>query len=398
MRFILTTVIVALPFFVAVTPQPAQQGGTAIPLFKRSSLANADKSVNFEALKSHVASTSAKILRGRNNFEKNTGTSHPSAGKGARKRAATGSNLIVDNNIWSGAIEVGTPPDTYFGPDCGASCAGHYIYDPAFSETSIYLEKTFSMEFEDDDLVSGDQYKDTVTILDLKAPDQTLGVASQYSPGFESTTFTPDGVMGMAFQSISIYDASPVFQTLVAMGQTDEPVFAFSFTDLGPELYLGGINPTMYIGDITYTPVTQHSFWRVHIDSIEGNGETLIFLAPSIIDTGSELIHGPDEDVAILYQNIGGTDASDTLGEGYWTFPCDDIPSVSFTIAGRSFFISPDKLSIGTSHNGPNANDCVGAIVGDNIDDEWLIGTTFLSGVYTIFDVGNLRVGFATLA
>ncbi|KAF9223186.1 Asp-domain-containing protein [Gyrodon lividus] len=411
MRFTLTLVIVALPFFIAAAPQPAKQGGTAIPLFKRSSLVNADKSVNSKALKSHVASTRAKILRGLDNFEKNTGASHPSVGGGARKRAATGNNLIVDHGIWSGAIEVGTPPDTYFvlfdtasghvfvfcdlflpGPDCGSSCAGHYIYDPSFSETSIYLGKTFRINFESGEAVSGQQYNDT------QALDQTLGVASQYSAGFASTGFPPDGSMGMGFQSISVYRGRPVFQTLIAMGQTDEPVFAFSFTAPGPELYLGGINPTMYTGDISYTPVTQQGFWRINIDGIAGNGATLFINAPSIIDTGSELIHGPYQDVAILYETVGGTDASYILGEGYWTFPCDDIPSVSFTIAGNSFFISDDELNLGSSYY--DSLDCVGAIIGDSFDGEcdWLIGTAFLSGVYTIFDVGNLRVGFATLA
>ncbi|KAF9225055.1 acid protease [Gyrodon lividus] len=409
MRFTLTTAIVALHFLIAAAPQPAKQGGTAIPLSKRSSLVNADKSVNSEALKSHVASTRAKILRGFDNFEKNTGASHPSVGKATRKHAATGNKLIMDNGIWSGAIEVGTPPDTYFvmfdtgssdlflpGPDCGSSCAGHYIYDPSFSETSVDLEKTFCMEFENGAAVAGEQYNDIVMISDLTAFDQTLGVASQYSPGLGSTRFPPDGLMGMAFQSISTYDASPVFQTLLTTGQTDEPVFSFSFAAPGPELYIGGINPTMYTGDISYTPVTQQGFWRVNIDSIEGNGETLFIDLSCVIDTGTVFIHGPDEDVAILYKTIGGTDAFDTLGKGFWTFPCDDVPSISFTIAGSSFFIPADELSMGPTYDG--SDDCVGTIVGNTVNGDWLIGTAFLSDVYTIFDVGKLRVGFAILA
>ncbi|KAF9223025.1 acid protease [Gyrodon lividus] len=417
MRFTLTTVIVAQPFLIAAAAQPANQGGTAIPLFKRSSLVNADKSVNSEALKSHVASTTAKIIRGHDNFDKNTGALHPSFAKGARKRAASGNNLIPDKNVWSGAIEVGTPPDTYFvqfdtasrrvfviwhidlflpGPDCGRSCAGHYIYDPSFSETAVDLGKTFRIRFEGGDSVSGKQYNDTVTVSGLTVPDQTLGVAWRYSSGLATTRFPADGLMGMAFPSISLYRSSPVFQTLVATGQIDEPVFAFSFQAPGPQLYLGGINPTMYTGEISYTPVTRQDFWRINIDSIEGNGETsLLINVPAIIDTGSELIHGPNEDVAFLYEIIGGTDASRVLGEGYWTFPCDDIPSVSFIIAGQSFFISADSFNIGPRFG---LSECVGAIVGNAFDDHWLVGTAFLINVYTIFDGGNLRVGFATLA
>ncbi|KIJ14863.1 hypothetical protein PAXINDRAFT_78350, partial [Paxillus involutus ATCC 200175] len=56
---------------------------------------------------------------------------------------------------------------------------------------------------------------------------QTLGAASQYSSGLAISQFPADGLMGMAFQSISDYNASPVFQTLVSEGQTDQSVFAF---------------------------------------------------------------------------------------------------------------------------------------------------------------------------
>ncbi|KAF9219397.1 Asp-domain-containing protein [Gyrodon lividus] len=424
----LKTVIVALPFFVAEATPLAKQGGTAIPLFKSSSLVNADKSVNLEALKSHVASTRGKILRGLDNLERNTGASHLSVGKGALKRTVAGHNLNVGKGIWSGGIEVGTPPNVYFvqfdtasghvfvvwymccephtelyysdlflpGPNCGVNCAGHNIYDPSLSESSVGLEKTFMIRFEDGDTVFGEQYNDTVTVSDFMAPDQTLGVALQYSLGLAPTRFPPDGVMGMAFQPVSRYPANPVFQTLVATGQMDEPVFSFSFKAASPELYLGGINPTMYTGDISYTPVTHQDFWRIRIDGIEGNGETLGLMdAFAIIDTGSELIHGPNEDVALFYDMIGGTDASHIIGEGYWLLPCNYIPSVSFVIAGQSFLISADNFNIGWKYD---RSDCVGAIVGNAFDDNWLIGTAFLAGVYTVFDVGNLRVGFADLA
>lgn len=52
-----------------------------------------------------------------------------------------------------------------------------------------------------------------------KANDQTLGAAYQYSSGFESSRFLAEGLMGMASQSLSFYDTSPMFQTLVSEGR-----------------------------------------------------------------------------------------------------------------------------------------------------------------------------------
>ncbi|KAF9221231.1 acid protease [Gyrodon lividus] len=412
MRLTLATVITALPFLVAAAPQPAKQRiGTAIPVSKRSGLVNADKSVNIDALKSHVASTQAKIRGGLVNFEKNTGASHPSSVKGARKRGSGGDALTNNNNtLWYGTISVGTPPNTFTvdfdtgssdlflpGPNCGSSCSGHTVYDPSSSSTSMNLGTTFNHTYGDGSNVSGEQYSDTVSIVGLTATSQTLGAAEEYSSGLESSQFPADGLMGMAFQSISNYDASPVFQTLVSQGQTDEPVFAFKLATSGSELYIGGTNSALYTGDFRYIPVTQEGYWEVNMDSVDGNGQTVLSNIDSIIDTGTSLIVGTPSDVATFYQAIGGTDASNTVGEGYYTFPCDSVPSVSLTFGGASFPISPETFNLGQASSG--SSDCVGGIVGQDTGSTfWIIGDVFLANVYTAFDVGNMRVGFATLA
>ena len=60
----------------------------------------------------------------------------------------------------------------------------------------------------------------------------------------------------MAYQSLSVYNSPPFFQTLVAQGSVTQPQFAFKSAETGAELYLGGTNPELYKGDFTYVPVT----------------------------------------------------------------------------------------------------------------------------------------------
>ncbi|KAF9226071.1 Asp-domain-containing protein [Gyrodon lividus] len=418
MHFTLATAIAVLPFVVAAIPQGVKQGGTAIQLSKRSSLVNADKSVNFEVLKSHVASTRAKILRGFDNFEKNTGASHPSDVKRARKRASGGIPLDpfdVGPHIWFGAVSIGTPPKTYTvmfdtgssdlvlpGVDCDDSCNGHAIYDPASSSSSVNLGEPFVVQYGSGDSAFGDQYTDNVTIVGLTATDQTFGVALHYSRGFQIEQFPADGVMGMGFQPISRYHQSPVFQTFVTQGYTDEPVFAFNFADPEPELYLGGTNPNMYTGDFTYAEVTTvglmrriQGYWQVNMVNIVVNGEVVLSNVDSIVDTGDDFIHGPPEDVAALYQAIGGTPLP--TNSQLYTFPCDDVPSVSFTFGdtSTSFLISAETIIVGPVDEDPL--DCIGAIIVANVPF-WVVGGAFLRNVYTVFDVANERVGFAELA
>ncbi|KAF9218733.1 acid protease [Gyrodon lividus] len=421
MRFTFALAITALPLFVTAIPQRVKQGGTAIPLSKRSSPVNSDKSFNLEAFKSHVASTRAKILRGFDSFEKNTGASHPSAVKRAQKRASGGFNAShpsavkraqkrasgglfldpfdIDQNsdidIWFGTISIGTPPLTYTvlfdtgasdlvlpGVDCDASCDGHVTYGPAFSSTSVNLSKPFAIEYRNGDTVFGQQHTDNVTIVGLTATGQTIGVASHYSEGLRIDRFPADGLLGMASQSLSEHNQSPFFQTLVTQGQTDESVFAFGFTAPGPELYLGGTNPNMYSGDFTYAQVTEVGYWEVNMNAVVGNGQILLRDVTCIIDTGSSLIHGHLEDVDVFYEAVG--------------VPCSDIPSVSFIFGDTSFPIPTETFNKGFDPDDPYY--CVGAIVASDDVPHWVVGTAFLNNVYTVFDVGQLRVGFARLA
>ncbi|KAF9220680.1 acid protease [Gyrodon lividus] len=409
MHFTLATVITALAFFVAAAPQPAKQRGTAIPLSKFSPLVDADESVDFEALNFHIASTTAKILRGFGNFEKNTGASHPFAMKGAQKRNSGGLHLpsLGDRlNRWFGTISVGTPPvnfDVMFDTgssdlmlpdiDCDDSCDAHVMYDPGASSTSVELGKRFGVDFMGGDGAFGFQYDDNVTIVGLTATYQTLGAAIHYSQGLRIGRFAGDGLLGMGFQALSHYDASPVFQTMVNEGQTDEPVFAFNFAAPSPELYIGGTNPDMYTGDFTWAPVTQQGYWQVNIDSIVGNGQNVLTNVPAIIDTGALLIHGVPSDVAALYAAIGGIPSP--IAQGFYSFPCDDVPSVSFTFGSTSFPMPEESLIRGIDEDDPSQ--CIGTIIAGNVPF-WIVGTRFLSSVYTAFDVWNERVGFATLA
>ena len=90
---------------------------------------------------------------------------------------------------------------------------------------------------------------------DTKANMQTLGAATNYS-GFDISQYPADGLMGMAFQSISAYSAPPLFQTLISQGAVTSPVFGFKFAASRPsELFLGGTNSALYTGDFTWVPL-----------------------------------------------------------------------------------------------------------------------------------------------
>ena len=72
------------------------------------------------------------------------------------------------------------------------------------------------------------------------------------------------------------------------------------------------------------------------------------------------------------------------------------VPSVTFTFGGKPFTVPPSLFNLGYTGS-VNSNTCVGAVVGTPNFSFWIVGDVFLQTVYTAFDMGSNRVGFATL-
>ena len=138
-------------------------------------------------------------------------------------------------------------------------------------------------------------------------------------------------------------------------------------------------------------------YWQTLLQSITVNTQTPVTNVQSIIDTGSEVIIGDRKSVAAIYAAIPGSkDASKSVGQGYYTIPCSATPAVSLTFGGQAFPIAPALFNIGPVSTGSQT--CIGGIVASNKFNFWVIGDVFLRNVYTQFDMGQNRVGFATLA
>jgi Eukaryotic aspartyl protease len=140
-------------------------------------------------------------------------------------------------------------------------CAGHKPFNTSASSTAVDLKETFDIP---DELTRGEQYNETVYIAGIHADSQAIGVADAYSYEYDIDMFPADGLLGMAFQSISTHGKPPVLQTMISQGQLDHPVFAFKLAQNGSELSVGGVNPALYTGDFTYAPVTTEVS-RVHL-------------------------------------------------------------------------------------------------------------------------------------
>ncbi|KAI9444479.1 acid protease [Lactarius indigo] len=293
----LTLVLAVLPFLVAATP-----------FEERSKM-----QCGFEA------------------FERNTGAAHPSTSqlKFSTKRDNGDQLTGYYNKNWCGSITVGTLET--------------YVVQSQVELRVKECREEFKLKYLDNSTVSATQ--------------QRLGAATTYSLEFRSDTFPEDGHLGLAYESLSNYGASTVFQSLVSQGQVHTPAFSFYLTESGSELYIGGTNKDHYKGSFTYMPVATQV--RIY---------TVIAFDRFSVDN-----------------NIAGLLAS------------SDTP-VSITFSSKKFQISALNFKDGQLIFGGS---CIGSFAGIDSLGFWIVGDVFLKNVYTTssttFDLGNNRVGLASL-
>jgi cathepsin D len=111
---------------------------------------------------------------------------------------------------------------------------------------------------------------------------------------------------------------------------------------------------------------------------------------------GAALISGPPVLVAQFYGHIPGAQPAGAAHDGYYIFPCNtNLPAIIFEFEDIDFTIT-NKFNLGQWQVGSSY--CLGAITGVEPTNVWTMGALFMTDYYTMFDVVNRKVGFATLA
>ncbi|KAM0753709.1 acid protease [Meredithblackwellia eburnea MCA 4105] len=313
--------------------------------------------------------------------------------------------------LWTGTISIGTPAKSFLidfdtgssdlwvpSVSCtSAACNTHTKYDPSESSTSSAVSgKKLSISYGDGSTTTGTVYKDTVTIAGMTATSQVFGTATSLSSDWQDDPM--DGLLGMAYQSISQLGTSPFFNTLITQGSSAASQFSFKLASSNSELFLGGMNPSLYKADSTvWAPVTSQSYWIVDSTAqVSSKKVSALGTFSAIIDTGTSVIVAPTASAAAFWAAVPN---SAVYGSGYYTYECNSPPKLSFTFGGNSqqWTMSSDSLNLGKVSAGSSR--CVGSIVGADIGvAAWVMGDTFLENVYSTFDFSTNAVGFSTLA
>lgn len=154
----------------------------------------------------------------------------------------------------------------------------------------------------------------------------------------------------------------------------------------------GFVDAGAYEGTMQYVPVNKSSVYWAFSPSGYAVGKAAYVATPwkVIADTGTSLLLLPDAMVKAYYAAVKG--AGPDKGAGGWVFPCNEVlPDWTFGI-GYYRGVVPGRYM---NYHAVNSTHCFGGIQGsDNIGFS-IFGDVLLKAQFVVFDLGNLRLGWA---
>uniref|UniRef100_A0A8C9A9H1 pepsin A n=1 Tax=Prolemur simus TaxID=1328070 RepID=A0A8C9A9H1_PROSS len=279
-----------------------------------------------------------------------------------------------------------------------AACENHNRFNPEDSSTYEATSESVSITYGTGSMTGVLGY-DTVKVGGISDTNQIFGL-SETEPGSFLYYAPFDGILGLAYPSISSSGATPVFDNLWDQGLVSQDLFSVylsSNDDSGSVVIFGGIDSSYYSGELKWVPVSYEGYWQITVDSITMDGETIACSdgCQAIVDTGTSLLTGPTSAISNIQSDIGASEDS----EGLMVVSCSSInslPDIVFTINGVQYPVTPSAYIL--QEDGICTSGFEGMDVSTYTGELWILGDVFIRQYYTVFDRANNQVGLAPAA
>lgn len=283
-------------------------------------------------------------------------------------------------------------------------CSLKNKFDPNFSTTYKKTAKKLDLHYGTGS-ASGPIGVDQVNFGGNDVFDVSFGAMSELAAFFATSPI--DGILGMAWPSISDQGLPLVFDLLFEQGLIERNSFSMYLSQepssAGSELILGGVDPKFYTGLFHYTKVIKEQYWTVSLQTFTVNGVPVPDLpedpVKSIVDSGTSLVMG---DASIIDPVLKAAGLGDVVNGEVECDKYDDFLPIEFVFDGKSFKLTPEQYILKVTGPLGIRKQCMVGIMSSPSPMpksgplQLIIGDTFLKEYYTHYDVANSRVGFAT--
>ncbi|XP_071357450.1 gastricsin-like [Trachinotus anak] len=331
---------------------------------------------------------------------------------------AGSSSMYINNyadTTYFGAITIGTPPQSFqvlF--DTGSAnlwvdsiycntqaCNTHKKFNPKQSSTFSGTHQSFYLPYGAGSLYGVFGY-DTVNVGGIVINNQEVGLSTN-EPGQNFVVAKFDGILGLSYPSISAGGETPVMDNMMSQNLLDANMFAFYLSRGGQQgsvLSFGGVDSSLYQGQIYWTPVTSQTYWQIGVQGFQINGQETGWCSQgcqSIVDTGTSMLTAPGQLLGYIMQAIGAQQNQ----YGMYMVDCSQVnylPTLTFVISGVSFPLPPSAYIIQNGYNACSVGITPTYLPSRDGEPLWIFGDVFLREYYSVYDRTNNRVGFAAAA
>ncbi|KAG3284009.1 beta-site APP-cleaving enzyme 2, transcript variant X1 [Ictidomys tridecemlineatus] len=236
-----------------------------------------------------------------------------------------------------------------------------------------------------------------------------------------------NGILGLAYATLAKPSSSlkTFFDSLVTQAKIPN-VFSMQMCGAGlpiagsgtngGSLVLGGIEPSLYTGDIWYTPIKEEWYYQIEILKLEIGGQSLNLdckeynADKAIVDSGTTLLRLPQKVFDAVVEAVARTSMIPEFSDGFWSgaqlacwanseTPWSYFPKISIYLreenSSRSFRITIlPQLYIQPMMGAGLNYECYRFGISSSTN-ALVIGATVMEGFYVVFDRAHKRVGFA---
>uniref|UniRef100_A0A8B9R174 pepsin A n=1 Tax=Anas platyrhynchos TaxID=8839 RepID=A0A8B9R174_ANAPL len=299
-------------------------------------------------------------------------------------------------NEYYGTISIGTPAQEFtviF--DTGSSnlwvpsvycssraCENHKRFNPSKSSTFVSTNESVSIAYGTGSMTGILGY-DTVTVRQL--PTRSLGWLRP-SPGtiFYYSPF--DGILGLAFPSISSSGATPVFDNMMSQGLVAQDLFSVYLSN-GSFVLFGGIDPAYTTNGISWIPLSAETYWQITMERYSAavtlwKSVACYFSCQAIVDTGTSLLAVPTLALRRIYKALGANSEGEVSA-------VSSLPDVAFKINGKKFTVPATAYVIEVST--PRGRGQGWTLQGEGC--LWILGDVFIREYYCDLRQGQQQGG-----